>query len=172
MKPHPDYRLVQEVWPHIQKFQELASKHGIADVFQDNGGKLLQMLLLTGLAGMGSREGNDAHDSSGREFELKSVNINLTRSVSTHHHLNPVILEKYRKVRWIFATYEGIELREIWVLEPSQLEPLFKKWEEKWHLDGKDINNPKIPLTFVRENGVRYYPFEGRSDAGTLFDGQ
>jgi hypothetical protein len=35
------------------------------------------------------------------------------------------------------------------------LEPLFAAWEEKWHRDGrKDINNPKIPVIFVVQNGT------------------
>jgi len=136
----------------------LASRHGIRDIFQDNGGKLLQVLLITGLTSVGNREGNDARDSDGNEYELKSVNIDLTSSVSTHHHLNPIILKKYRAVDWIFAIYEGIELKAIYRVKPTQLEPYFSKWEKKWHdSGGKDINNPKIQLTFVRKHGALIY---------------
>ncbi|MBP6506139.1 MAG: hypothetical protein KA257_01130 [Opitutaceae bacterium] len=159
MKPHSDYGKLLKLWPHVQEFQKLATQHGIKDVFQDNGGKLLQMLLITGLAGMGAREGNDAVDGDGKEFELKSVNIDLTTQVSTHHHLNPGILAKYRKVKWIFAIYRSIELQEIWFMEPKQLEPWFAAQEEKWHARKRDLNNPKIPLTFVRANGVKFFPF-------------
>jgi Restriction endonuclease PvuII len=57
-------------------------------------------------------------------------------------------------VNWIFAVYEGIELIEIYKLTSLQLEPYYKKWVQKWHNDGKkDINNPKIPLLYVKENG-------------------
>ena len=43
-------------------------------------------------------------------------------------------------------------------MEPAQLEPYFKKWETKWHVDGrKDINNPKIPWTFVKEHGRQIF---------------
>ena len=59
-------------------------------------------------------ESNDAKDDKGKEYELKSVNVNLTKSFSTHHHLNPDIIEKYRKVGWIFAVYEGINLKKIY----------------------------------------------------------
>ncbi len=94
----------------------------------------------------------------GNEYELKSVNLLLTRSFSTHHHMNPVIIAKYRQVRWCFAAYEGIELQEVYVMESAQLEPYFTKWETKWRADGsKDINNPKIPYTFVKENGQRVF---------------
>ncbi len=121
---------------------------------QDNGGKLLQIALVTGLRILTSREGNDAVDESGKEYELKSVNVLLTRSFSTHHHMNPTIIAKYRKVDWVFAVYESIELKEIYLLTPERMEPFYAKWEDKWHRDGgKDINNPKIPLSYVRDNG-------------------
>jgi len=69
-----------------------------------------------------------------------------------------VIIEKYRKVDWIFAVYEGIEIREIYILKPADIEPYYDKWEGKWHSDGgKDINNPKIPLNYVRKVGKRLF---------------
>ena len=39
-------------------------------------------------------------------------------------------------------------------MRPVDLEPFFTMWEAKWHdSGGKDINNPKIPVKFVRQNG-------------------
>ncbi len=150
---------LDQLMPFIHQYQALATKHGIHDVFQDNGGKLLQMLIITGLKVLPGREGNDAIDEYGNEYELKAVNIALTTSFSTHHHLNPVILNKYRQVKWMFAIYENIHLIEIYRLEASQLEPYFQKWESRWHEQGgKDINNPKIPVSFVRETGTPLYP--------------
>ena len=161
MKPHPDKALLDELFPYIRKYQELASKHGINDIFQDNGGKLLQVILITGLRVLKGREGNDAIDEEGREYELKSVNIALTKSFSTHHHMNPGIIEKYRQVDWIFAVYDGIELLAIYKLTPDELEPYFAKWEETWYArEGRDINNPKIPLKFVAEVGQLIYQAE------------
>ena len=142
----------------VREYQALASKHGIGDIFQDNGGKLLQLLLITGLKGAGSCEGNDARDEHGKEYELKSVKTLLMQSFSTHHHMNPTILAKYRKVVWVFAIYEGIELQAIYRMKPTRLEPYFTKWETKWHESGgKDINNPKIPVKFVVECGELAY---------------
>ena len=92
---HHDKKELDELFPAIRKFQELASRHGIGDIFQDNGGKLLQTLLILNIQCLGSREGNDARDSEGNEYELKTVNALLTGSFSTHHHLNPKILKKY-----------------------------------------------------------------------------
>ena len=155
---HPDKAKLDALWPAIREYQRLASEHGIDDIFQDNGGKLLQVLLITGLTRIPGREGNDAVDANGNQYELKSVNIALTKSFSTHHHMNPTIIAKYRQVAWVFAVYQGIELLEIYRLPPDGLSPYYDKWETKWHDDGgKDINNPKIPLTFVREHGTRLF---------------
>lgn len=154
LKPHADYPRLVEIWPSVQQYQDLATKHGIDDIFQDNGGKLLQVLLLLGLKTLPGREGNDAVDALGREYELKSVNIELTHGFSTHHHMNPLIIAKYRLVPWIFAVYRDISLQSVYLLEPDDLEPYFTKWEEKWHADGKrDINNPKIPIKYVMTHG-------------------
>jgi len=155
VKAHPDKALLDELFPSIQKYQELAEKHGIKDIFQDNGGKILQVILALGLEVLEGREGNDARDETGKEYELKSVNFALQKNISTHHHLNPTIIEKYRKVDWIFAVYNNIELLTIYLMTPAELEPLFSRWWQKWHDDGnKDINNPKIPLEFVMNNGT------------------
>jgi transcriptional regulator with XRE-family HTH domain len=162
IKPETDIEKLNRLFPFIKQYQELAENtNGINDIFQDNGGKLLQVLLITGLKDIPGREGNDAVDSQGNEYELKSVNISLTKSFSTHHHMNPTIIKKYRKVNWIFAIYEGIELKQIYKLTPKNLQPYFKMWLKKWKDDGnKDINNPKIPIKFVRDNGTLIYEME------------
>jgi hypothetical protein len=128
---HPDLEVFNEIYPRVLKLQELAEKHGINDIFQDNGGKLLQVLLITGLEVLPGREGNDAKDANGNEYELKSVNTLLTKSFSTHHHMNPTIIEKYRQVDWVFAVYEGIKLLSIHQLTPADLEFYYTKRETK-----------------------------------------
>lgn len=149
-----DNEVLEKLFVHIRLYQQLAEKHGIGDIFQDNGGKLLQVLLVSGLKILPGREGNDAVDESGREYELKSVNIKLTSSFSTHHHMNPIIIGKYRQVDWLFAIYEGIELVAVYLLTSQDLEPYFSAWENKWHSSGgRDINNPKIPVKFVVRHG-------------------
>ena len=159
MSKNEEILAMNKILPHIRRYQLLANKHGINDIFQDNGGKILQVLLVTGLKILPGREGNDAIDKNGKEYELKSVNIQLTKVFSTHHHMNPTIIAKYRKVDWIFAIYDGIELLEVFKLTPDLLEPYYQNWEAKWHADGnKDINNPKISLKYVKENGIQIYP--------------
>ena len=147
---------LNELFPYIREYQKLAKDvANIEDIFQDNGGKLLQVLLVLDLQNLtDSREGNDAKDKNGVEYELKSVNIQLTKSFSTNHHLNQKIIDKYRKVDWVFAVYNDIELLEIYLMTPQMLEPFYKKWEAQYNETGKDINNPKIPLKYVREKGI------------------
>ena len=165
MKPHPDFERLKELFPAVREYQELAKKHGINDVFQDNGGKILQVCLALNLTVTGQRMGNDAKDETGKEFELKTVNLlNRSPSFTTHHHLNPTILAKYRQVDWIFATYQGIELREIYRLTPEQMEHWFSQWEAAWHSKGgKDLNNPKVPVPFVRRRGWLVYSNVGEA---------
>lgn len=175
---HKDLAALEKLLPHIRNLQKLASQHGIHDVFQDNGGKLLQVLLVTGLTALPGREGNDGVDADGREYEMKSVNRFDTRGMkksnpqfTTHHHLNSIIIEKYRKVDWIFAIYSGIELEEVYVLTPSQLEPYYRKWEIDYRTKG-DLNNPKINLSFVQQNGVLLYRNVAapKADDSDIFD--
>ena len=158
MSAHRDAKKLEELFPNIREYQRLATEHGINDIFQDNGGKLLQLLLLTGLKISPGREGNDAVDEDGKEYELKTVNVLLTRSFSTHHHLNQSIIDKYRAVDWYFAVYKGIEIQEIYRMPPSKLEAFFRRWGRKLVAeDITHINNPKIPVKYVREQGALYY---------------
>lgn len=158
MKPHKDKNKLDALFPHIREYQKLAEQHGINDIFQDNGGKLLQVLLITGLKILPGRLGNDAVDTDGNEYELKSVNTALTKSFSTHHHLKPEIIAKYRLVDWIFAIYENIELIEIYQMRPIDLAPYYEKWEITLRQPDRDhINNPKISLAFVRNKGRLIY---------------
>src|SRR5260370_26958038 len=119
---------MQDAFEKVQELQELATEYGIADIFQDNGGKVLQVLIMLGLKISPGREGNDAVDSEGNEYELKTINsaLNKNAGVTTHHHLNADILRKYRTVKaWYIAIYSAIELKEIYCLRPSELETLF-----------------------------------------------
>ena len=84
-------------------------------------GKYLQLALVTGLRLIKSREGNDAFDETGREYELKTLNADVVKNFTTHHHLNPTILSKYRKVDWLFAVYRSIELKAVYYMHVADL---------------------------------------------------
>jgi transcriptional regulator with XRE-family HTH domain len=154
-----DLERLQEGLENVRALQSLANEYDIADIFQDNGGKVLQLLILLGLKQSKGREGNDAVDEDGNEYELKTINLSLNAraGITTHHHMTKDIIAKYRKVTWYIGLYEGIELREIWKVAPSKLERLFSAWE-RWidEHDGQPRNNPKIPLRYVRD-GERVY---------------
>jgi len=157
-----DKEKFDRLFPYVREYQALASKFKINDIFQDNGGKYLQLLMILGLTTDGAREGNDAIDADGNEYEIKTVNLDLQHQFTTHHHMNPVIIAKYRKVDWYFAAFKNIELQVIYRLKPEHMEPFYQRWEQKWHDDGgKDINNPKIPLTYVMANGEVIWLPEG-----------
>lgn len=149
---------MQAALEKTEDLKRLAREYGIVDIFQDNGGKVVQLLILLGLKTLPGREGNDAIDREGGEYELKTINYVLTNQVSTHHHLNKDILNKYRKVKaWYFGIYAHSELWEIWKVPPAALESLFHRWESQIDEKGKEPNNPKIPLWYIQMGGECVY---------------
>jgi transcriptional regulator with XRE-family HTH domain len=154
-----DLERLNECLEKIRPMQQLANEYEIPDIFQDNGGKVLQLLILLGLKQSRGREGNDAVDEDGNEYELKTINhsINPNAGITTHHHLTKEIINKYRGVSWYIGIYEGIELLEIWKVHPSKLEDLFVSWENWIDIHhGQARNNPKIPLRYVRMGEIVY----------------
>lgn len=160
---------LESLWKNLEDLAKMAKEYGIDDMLQDNGVKVLQQLVYLNMDLLPGREGNDSISKSGIEWEMKSANEALVSGFSTNHHTTHDIIAKYRQVPWTFAIYDGIILKEIYVLTPQQLEPIYKKWEEKIQDDARTknpknqgdahINNPKIPIKFVRENGVKVYPY-------------
>lgn len=170
-QPHVDYKRLEAFKPTIMQIQELATKHGIHDIFQDNGGKLLELLLLTGLTGKPGREGNDATDNTGQEYELKTMNAALVSSFSTHHHMNLEIIKKYRLVKWLFGIYRNIELVSVYLVPVNGLDEKFTKWEQRIigkttelgahgrpvDMNAISINNPKINASTIEKVGELIY---------------
>jgi len=149
---------IENLWGNLTELSELAESYGISDIFQDNGAKVLQQLIYLNMQVLPGREGNDCISEGGTEWEMKSINLNTSASgFSTNHHTNHDIIEKYRQVPWTFAIYHGIELDEIYVLTPQMLEPMYRRWEAKLATTSH-LNNPKIPVKYVRENGIQIYP--------------
>lgn len=149
---------LENLWDNLHGLSELAKEFGIDDIFQDNGAKILQQLIYLNMKFLSGREGNDCISPSGVEWEMKSINLETSASgFSTNHHTNRDIISKYRKVPWTFAIYHGITLKEIYVMSPSLLEPIYQHWEEKLKTMSH-LNNPKIPVKFVREKGLQVYP--------------
>lgn len=149
---------LDRLWAALHDLSEMAKQYGIDDIFQDNGAKVLQQLIYLNMQILPGREGNDAVSESGLEWEMKSINLETSASgFSTNHHTTYDIIDKYRHVPWSFAIYHGINLESIYIMTPRMLEPLFEKWEDKLRTMSH-LNNPKIPVKFVKKNGVQIYP--------------
>lgn len=152
--------------------QQMATVHGIHNVFDDNGYKDLIMLTLFGLTKLG-REGDDAVDSAGRRFETKTVSRVSSRgerkaslSVTTEHTMTMANIQRYRSsFLWIVAVFDQAAPEAIWEISPTALEPFFAAWEARlgerneFGLLVRDhLNNPKIPLGFIAQHGVKVWP--------------
>jgi hypothetical protein len=151
------YAEIEDLWPGVTKFQELAAQYGISDIFSDNGGKVAQLAIAVGLDIVPGRQGADACDRMGNEYELKTLDLNKNgKGFTTNHHLNKSTIEKYRQRRFVFALYEGITLVEAYLVLPRDMEPIYQKW--LMALKGRDhLNNPKVPIDYVREVGAVMY---------------
>ena len=151
---------LEKCWDSLHGLEDMANEFGIKDIFQDNGAKILQQLVYLKMKFLPGREGNDAVSDSKTEWEMKSINLETSATgFSTNHHTNHEIIDKYKKVPWAFSIYRGIKLEEIYVMTPGMLAPVYSKWEKQ--LKNKShLNNPKIPVKFVRINGIKVYPID------------
>ena len=152
------------MWAKLDGLEKFALTYGINDIAQDNNLKLLQTLVLFDFQNQQSREGSDAIDRYGNAWELKTVNVDLTTSFSTNHHTNIERIAMFRREIWLFSAYKGISLQEVYAVSPVALEEYFKKWEEAvlekiaGNNENSHLNNPKIPLKFVRQVGTKVFP--------------
>jgi len=77
-------------------------------------------------------------------------------------------IERYRSAfLWIVAVFDQSHPEAIYEITPQTLEPYFATWEarldrqEAVHAEGGapvHLNNPKIPLKFVAQNGLQVWP--------------
>lgn len=161
IKYKKELEFLEDNFKKLTTLEKFAAQKGIKDIFQDNGAKVLQQLVISGMTNLPGREGNDAIDSNGVEWEFKSINIATKASgFSTDHHATEKLLNRFNSIPWLFSIYNNVQLLEMYVLSPGQL----NEWTEQKikHLRDRGVpslNNPKIPLKYVKTNGVRIYPF-------------
>ena len=154
--------------------QAIASERGLHNVFADNGYQELVLLTLFGLRKL-RREGNDAADAEGRQYELKTVSRissdgirKRSLGITTEHTLTYANIERYRLAYlWIVAVFAQSTPELIYEIAPGSLEPFFHKWERQLReqdptgiLERNHINNPKIPLLFIQQHGMLVWPEE------------
>ena len=156
----------EELFARLDELEDLAlNEYEIEDLAQDNNLKLLQTLILFDMENQSNREGSDSFDRYGRPWELKTCNANLVTGFSTNHHTNLERISIFRQENWLFSIYRGIKLQEVYALSAEMLEPYFEKWEADVAAQiragnpGAHKNNPKIPIKYVVQNGIRVYPF-------------
>jgi len=152
-----DKTTVDILWRQLNTLQEIAEEFGISNIFQDNGAEILQQLIYLNMKAVPGREGNDGVDINGCEWEMKSLDISKGNSgITTNHHLNAAIIEKYRTVPWSVSIYDRTHLKKIYIIGNEQLQPMFDVWEEKLKVQDS-INNPKIPLAYIEKHGILIY---------------
>ncbi|MEA3078185.1 MAG: hypothetical protein QOF60_3093 [Actinomycetota bacterium] len=156
------------------RLQEVATEHALHNVFDDGGYKELLLLRLFNLRKL-YREGDDAEDEQGRRYEVKTVARISSRGlrkpqldVTTEHTLTRANIARYRQVfLWIVAVFDQSHPEAIYEIMPEPLEVYFSKWEaellrqEKLRTTGGapvHLNNPKIPLNFVKRYGLQVWP--------------
>lgn len=146
----------------VLAYQKLAEQYGIKDIFQDAGGKMVQILIQLGLDLCPERKGPDAKDRSGNFYEIKTLDINnRSKAFTTNHHLTENTVESYRERKWVFGVYNHIELMELYLVDPEELEQYFETWLSRLEVSGRNhLNNPTIPLKFVRNHGKLAYSKE------------
>ena len=156
--------------------QVQATAHNIHNVFDDGGYKELLILTLFGLRKL-DREGDDAEDAQGRRYEIKTVARVSSRgarkrslSITTEHTLTIPNIQRYRRSGlWVIAVFDQAKPEAIYQIAPDKLEPYFAAWEqqltrqEQLRAAGSappHLNNPKIPLWFVEQHGLRVWPLQ------------
>lgn len=60
-----ELEFLEDNFKKLTTLEKFAAQKGIKDIFQDNGAKVLQQLVISGMTNLPGREGNDAIDSNG-----------------------------------------------------------------------------------------------------------
>jgi len=105
----------------------------IENITQDNS-RENQIINLCSLEKQPGRIGVDARDIWHKyPYEIKSVTKNKGVSTARQVHVNKI--NKWRSIYWIFAkglkTIDGMTINELFIAHPDDLEPFFKKCENK-----------------------------------------
>lgn len=145
-----------------QPLEAAAQEAGIPSVFDDGGFRTLLVCRLFGLQALPGKAGHDARCPKGRNFELKTVNLvgthgqrRVNPGVTTEHTLRQANIERFRRTNsWLIGVFAGCRPLEFWQVPTGRLETFFSEWEQKLaQAPNQEINNPKIPLKFIRETG-------------------
>lgn len=153
--------ILDKVQYHIAELQKYAAPYGIKDIASDNNIKTFQIYeTVQVLQSLKSRTGNDAVDSLGNEYELKTLDVS-GKYIRTSHGLTHEIIDRYRKAHWLVGMLEDNCLIELYYVHPTAFEEFFVKCENKLLETGKKtLNDPPIPFKLVKERGTLIFTTE------------
>ena len=69
---------IEGLWDNLLSLERFAKQYGIDDFFQDNGAKVVQQLVYLNMSNIPGREGNDGRSENGMEWEMKSINLDMS----------------------------------------------------------------------------------------------
>jgi hypothetical protein len=155
---------IEDVLGLASKLQKYGTKKNIVSVFDDGGYRELLLATLFDLRLHLGRQGDDAYDELGNNFELKTVNLvdtsgklRIKPGITTCHHVNQEIINRYRNLHaWLVGIFFINEPVEIYEISADKLESYLKTWEEQLK-QSTHINNPKIRFDDIRKLGIKHY---------------
>lgn len=156
---------ISEIVNIATKLQKFGTVRNIVSVFDDGGYRELLLATLFNLTLHKGRHGDDASDEETHRYELKTVNLvdtsgKLRRKpgITTCHHVNFDIINRYRNVNWLIGIFFVNEPVEIYEVTPEKLKSFFDSWENRLKEEKiNHINNPKLPFDFIRQNGTKHF---------------
>lgn len=157
-----DISKIAAIATQLQKF---GTEKNIISIFDDGGYRELLLATLFNLTLHTGRHGDDAFDKEAHRYELKTVNLVNTSGklrrkpgITTCHHVNFDIINRYRKVNWLIGVFFINEPVEIYEIPPEKLKPYFDFWQGRLKKEKiNHINNPKLPFDFIRQNGIKHF---------------
>ncbi|WP_064202777.1 hypothetical protein [Brevibacillus brevis] len=151
-----------------KQIQVEANKQNIIHVFDDGGYRELLLVKMFGLTKVPGRHGDDGIDPvTGNQYELKTVNLvdtsgnlRLNPGITTCHHVNHEIIDRYRKVSgFLIGIFYINDPARIYEIPSSAFEPYYSRWEHRLNTEEglNHINNPKIRFGDVLNSGILHY---------------
>ena len=139
----------------IDRLERYANSLGIEGIISEKG-KLLQIYSCAKLARSKNKQGTRALDESGNACEIRIIDLNSTKSFLVNYQITEVLISEYKTVNWIFATFSGNTLTNIYSAKFNDLKDYFGKWKAKLDIEEvSELRNPKIPSSFILKVGTR-----------------
>lgn len=173
LRPKP--KKIAHLLDLAKQLQTEANKQNIIHVFDDGGYRELLLVKMFGLTKIPGRHGDDGIDpETGYQYELKTVNLvdtsgnlRLKPGITTCHHVNHEIIERYRNVKgFLIGIFYINDPARIYEIPTEVFEPYYSLWENRLNTEKglNHINNPKFHFEYVLEHGILHYHNEKYDD--------